>query len=56
MLMNKFTAFEDAAMLNMHGLSNTVHGVGRRRGVKEERERIKMGGWKKGWREERRGK
>lgn len=28
MLMNKFTAFEDAAMLNMHGLSNTVHGVG----------------------------
>lgn len=26
--MNKFTAFEDAAMLNMHGLSNTVHGVG----------------------------
>lgn len=27
MLMNKFTAFEDAAMLNMHGLSNTVHGT-----------------------------
>lgn len=27
--MNKFTAFEDAALLNMHGLSGTVHGVWR---------------------------
>lgn len=27
--MNKFTAFEDAALLNMHELSSTVHGVWR---------------------------
>lgn len=43
MLMNKFTAFEDAAMLNMHGLSNTVHGVGKGGGRGRER-RDKDGG------------
>lgn len=40
MLMNKFTAFEDAAMLNMHGLSNTA------RAAVEGGGRIKRGEWK----------
>lgn len=55
MLMNKFTAFEDAAMLNMHGLSNAARAaVGKRvwgggcggAGEEEEGERIKTGEWK----------
>lgn len=42
--MNKFTAFEDAAMLNMHGLSNTARAA--LRGGGRGGERIKTAEWK----------
>lgn len=46
MLMNKFAAFEDAAMLNMHALSNTVHRV--RKGGERRRQRRDKNGWVEG--------
>lgn len=52
--MNKFTAFEDAALLNMHGLSSTVHGVWRGsvrgRQYRDKNGRAGVEKWEEKWR------